>query len=94
MSIKKLGEMSEELSSGLYDKVEELENYLGNFSDWTRSLKNIEREWVAEELETEVETHIAKALAGLRFLVDDDWEKDIYAAYDGEAFTKEAEGKD
>ena len=54
MSIKKQGEMSNELALGIRSQIVELKGWIIDFEGWITSLEGIEQKEVTQELRTEI----------------------------------------
>lgn len=66
MSIKKQGEMSNELALGLRNQVEGLTEWLTEFEAWITSLEGIERDLVLQDLTAEFASPIGSFLDSLQ----------------------------
>jgi hypothetical protein len=66
MSIKKQGEMSDELALGIRSQVEGLTGWLTEFEAWITSLETVERAEVLQELTSEVAHPIGGFLDSLQ----------------------------
>jgi|TARA_R110000744_G_scaffold330596_1_gene436089 hypothetical protein len=65
MSIKKQGEMSDELALGLRSRVEGLTEWITEFEAWITSLEGIERDAVLQDLTAEFASPIGSFLGRL-----------------------------
>ena len=87
MSIKKLGEMSDELALGIRSQVEGLEEWLTGFETWITNLKGIERDAILQDLTAEIASPIGNFLNSLQTFE----EGGEYSDLDGAALTEESD---
>tara|TARA_Y100000310_G_C20606212_1_gene775619 strand:- start:1004 stop:1252 length:249 start_codon:yes stop_codon:yes gene_type:complete len=65
MSIKKQGEMSDELALGIRSQIEGLEEWLTGFEAWITNLQGIERDAILQDLTAEFASPIGSFLGSL-----------------------------